>query len=215
MPRLSIVEDQPRIRQEVVRAVNRLPGWEVVGVHETGESALDCIAAERPDIVILDIGLPGVSGLDCLVRLKHDHPKIIFTMFTIYDDDDNLFMALSLGASGYVVKDEGFTGIIRALRELEHDRAYMSPAIATKVVRSFWRENVDLGDFKKLTNRQLQVVRLVSKGRSYTEIGDEIGISEGGVRQHLHRIYAVMHVNSRHRLAVMYQELIRKLGPPK
>lgn len=215
MPRLVIVEDKPKIREEVVRAINRLPGWEVTGAHGTGESALDCIAAERPDVVILDIGLPGVSGLDCLVRLKYDHPKVIFAMFTIHDDDDNLFMALSLGASGYVLKEEGLSGIIRALRELEHNRAYMSPAIATKVVRSFWRESVDLGDFKNLTNRQLQIVRLVSRGQSYSEIGAELGISEGGVRQHLHRIYGIMHVNSRHRLASMYQELIRKLGPPR
>ncbi len=215
MPRLVIVEDQTRIREEVVRAVDRLPGWEVVGAHPSGESIMKCIAAERPDVVILDIGLPGMSGLDCLVRLKHDHPKIIISMFTIYDDDENLFLALRLGASGYVVKDEGLSGIIKALRELEQGRAYMSPTIATKVLRSFWRENADLGDFSQLTDRQLQIVRLVSKGRTSPEIGKEIGITEGGVRQHLHRIYSLMHVNSRHRLAAMYQELIRKLGPPK
>lgn len=215
MPRLVIVEDTDRIREEVVRAVNRLPGWEVVGAHSSGESAIECIAAERPDVVILDIGLPGMNGLDCLIRLKHDHPKIIFSMFTILDEDDKLFSALRLGASGYVVKDEGLTGIIRALRELEHSRAYMSPSIATKVVRSFWQESEDRGAFEELTDRQMQVVRLVSEGRSYTEIGEEIGISEGGVRQHLHRIYAQMHVNSRHRLAAMYQESIRKWPPKK
>lgn len=175
---------------------------------------MDCIAAERPDIVILDIGLPGVSGLDCLVRLKFENPGVVFAMFTIYDDDDKLFLALRLGASGYVIKDEGLSGIIRALRELENGRAYMSPSIATKVVQSFWRENVDLGKFQELTNRQLQIVRLVSEGRSYREIGDEISISEGSVRQHLHRIYGVLHINNRHRLAAMYQELMRKMGPP-
>ena len=215
MTRLVIVEDEDKVREEVSRAVNRLPGWEVVGAHGSGEDAMDCIAAERPDIVILDIGLPGVSGLDCLVSLKYEHPEVIFAMFTIYDDDDNLFLALSLGASGYVLKDEGLSGVIRALRELKQDRSYMSPVIATKVVRSFWRENVDLGKFKELTNRQLQIVRLVSRGRSYKEIGEEIGISEGGVRQHLHRIYGVLHINGRHKLAAMYQELIRKLKPPQ
>lgn len=211
MPRIVIVEDHQDVRQEVVRAVNRLPGWEVVGAHETGESAMDCIAAERPDIVVLDIGLPGISGLDCLVRLKFENPGVIFTMFTIFDDDDNLFLALRLGASGYVIKDEGLSGIIRALRELEKGRAYMSPTIATKVVQSFWREATDLGGFQKLSNRQLQIVRLVSQGRSYKEIAEEIDISEGGVRQHLHRIYGVLHINNRHRLAAMYQELMRKL----
>ncbi len=215
MTRLVIVEDEIKIREEVCRAVNRLPEWQVVGAHGTGEDAMDCIAAERPDVVILDIGLPGVSGLDCLVRLKYEHPEVIFAMFTIYDDEDNLFLALSLGASGYVMKDEGLSGIIRALRELREDRAYMSPVIATKVVRSFWRENVNLGKFKELTNRQLQIVRLISQGRSCKEIGEEIGISEGGVRQHLHRVYGVLHVNSRHKLAAMYQELIRKLKPPQ
>ncbi|MEM9930577.1 MAG: response regulator transcription factor [Bacteroidota bacterium] len=215
MPRVVIVEDMANIRKEVVKNINRLPGWQVVGEHATGESALDCIAIERPDIVILDIGLPGVSGLDCLVRLKFELPKVIFAMFTIYDDDDNLFVALSLGASGYVLKDEGLSGILRALRELAQGRAYMSPAIATKVVQSFWKENVDLGGFQQLTNRQLQIVRMVSQGQSYKAIAEEIGISEGGVRQHLHRIYGIMHVNSRHKLAAMYQEVVRRLGPRK
>lgn len=214
MTRLVIVEDHLKIRDEVVRAIDRIPNWQVVGAHGSGEAAMECIAAERPNIVILDIGLPGVSGLDCLVRLKYEHPEVIFAMFTIHDDDDNLFLALNLGASGYVLKEEGLSGIIRALRELEQGRAYMSPSIATRVVQSFWRE-VDLGDFKALTNRQLQIVRLVSEGRSYKEIGQEIDISEGGVRQHLHRIYSIMHVNNRHRLATLYQELIRRMGPPK
>lgn len=214
MTRLVIVEDHLKIRDEVVRAIDRIPNWQVVGAHGSGEAAMECIAAERPNIVILDIGLPGVSGLDCLVRLKYEHPEVIFAMFTIHDDDDNLFLALNLGASGYVLKEEGLSGIIRAMRELEQGRAYMSPSIATRVVQSFWRE-VDLGDFKALTNRQLQIVRLVSEGRSYKEIGQEIDISEGGVRQHLHRIYSIMHVNNRHRLATLYQELIRRMGPPR
>lgn len=214
MTRLVIVEDHLKIRDEVVRAIDRIPNWQVVGAHGSGEAAMECIAAERPDIVILDIGLPGVSGLDCLVRLKYEHPEVVFAMFTIHDDDDNLFLALNLGASGYVLKEEGLSGIIRAMRELEQGRAYMSPSIATRVVQSFWRE-VDLGDFKALTNRQLQIVRLVSEGRSYKEIGQEIDISEGGVRQHLHRIYGIMHVNNRHRLATLYQELIRRMGPPR
>lgn len=210
MPRLVIVEDQNKIREEVCRTVSRLPGWEVVGTHGSGESVIECIAAERPDIVLLDIGLPGISGLDCLIRLKYEYPEISFAMFTIHDDDESLFLALNLCASGYVLKEEGLSGVIRALRELEHGRAYMSPAIATKVVQSFWNNGSDLGKFKELTNRQLQIVRLVSQGLSYKEIADEINISEGGVRQHLHRIYAVMHVNGRHRLAVLYQQLTRR-----
>lgn len=209
MPRLVIVEDHAKIREEVCRAVNRMPGWEVVGQHKTGESAVDCIPAERPDIVILDIGLPGISGIDCLIRLKFEYPEISFVMFTIFDDDENLFLALNLCASGYIIKEEGLSGVIRALRELEAGRAYMSPTIATKVLHSFWNRNGDLGDFNELTERQLQIVRLVSQGLSDKEIAAEIEISDGGVRQHLHRIYAAMHINSRHRLAAMYQQLVR------
>lgn len=208
--RLSIVEDADTVRKEVVRAVENLSGWEVVGAHATGESALACMAAERPDVIILDIGLPGVSGIDCLVRLKCEHPKTVFAMFTIYDDDENLFLALSLGASGYVIKEEGLSGVIRALRQLEQGQAYMSPSIATRVVQSFWRTDLDLGKFQQLSDRQMQIVRMVSQGKTYKEIGDDIGISEGGVRQHLHRIYSLLHVNNRHRLTVLYQELVRK-----
>jgi len=215
MPRLVIVEDEAPTRNEVARTIAQQKGWQVVGAHANGESAMACIAAERPDIVMLDIGLPGISGLDCLIRLKFEHPQVVFVMFTVYDDDDKLFMSLRLGASGYILKGEGLSEIVRALRYLEKGQSYMSPTIATKVVQSFWRENVDIGDFQKLSNRQLQLVRLVSEGLAYRDVGEEMGITEGGVRQHLNRIYRLFHINNRLKLAKMYQELMRKLGPPE
>lgn len=208
MTRISIIEDADVLADQLAKVIESHDDWTVSGRHTNFESAVSMIPAERVDVVILDIGLKGrLTGLDCLVRLKHDFPEMEFIVHTGLSEESLLFKALKLGASGYIEKDGDVSSVVRGIKNLLQGGAPMSMSIARRVLRSFWEIPGNRKGLETLTDRQAQITQLISQGLQNSEISDRLGISEGGVQGHLHRIYRKMHINNRTELALLYREL--------
>ena len=198
MLRVSVVEDQPDILRSLVRKIDRTEGMLVVSQFENGEEALEKIPHQKPDLVLMDIGLPMMDGIECMVKIKRLTPSIDFLMFTVFDNDKNVFDALKAGAVGYVLKSDRATGAIAAIEEYLRGGAPMSRDIARKVLRSFQdKGNTKDPEIKSLTPRQLQVLEQLAEGLLNKEIADSFGITEGAVKQHNFAIYKKLHVNNR------------------
>ncbi len=191
--RIAIVEDLSHIRDGLKFLVNQTPGLENVGTFDTAEEALAGLEAVAPDIVIMDISLGGMSGIECIRRIKAAGSPMQFMIFTVYEDSDQVFEALSSGASGYLLKNSPPEKIVEALRELFAGGAPMSTSIARKVVFSFQRPSAS----QVLSTRETQVLGLLGKGYLYKEIAANLGLSTGTVRQHIHNIYDKLHVQNR------------------
>ena len=190
---VSIVEDIADFREGMRFIVNQTPGFSCLSTYPNAEDALTGLMAAPPQLCIMDITLPGGTGIDCIRKLKAAGSSIQFVIFTIYENSDQVFEALAAGASGYLLKDTPPDKIITALRELYEGGAPMSASIARKVVASFQRQNAGEG----LSSREEEVLGLLAKGFLYKEIANELHISPGTVRQHIHRIYDKLHVQNR------------------
>jgi DNA-binding NarL/FixJ family response regulator len=191
--RIAIVEDLSHIRDGLKFLVNQTPGLANVGTFDTAEEALAGLEALAPDIVIMDISLGGMSGIECIRRIKAGGSPMQFMIFTVYEDSDQVFEALSSGASGYLLKNSPPEKIVEALRELHAGGAPMSTSIARKVVFSFQRPSAS----QVLSARETEVLGLLGKGYLYKEIAADLGLSTGTVRQHIHNIYEKLHVQNR------------------
>ncbi|HQU60888.1 MAG TPA: response regulator transcription factor, partial [Saprospiraceae bacterium] len=153
---------------------------------------------QRPDLVLMDIGLPKMNGVECMIRVKLQAPEVDFLMFTVFDNDEYVFEALKAGAVGYVLKSERATGALRAIEEYAQGGAPMSRDIARKVLSSFHTHNKKAGEgFENLTPQQLLILEQLSQGLLNKEIADRLGISEGTVKQHNYAIYKKLQVNNR------------------
>lgn len=191
--RVSIVEDIADIREGMRFIVNQTPGFQCLSTYSNAEDALIGLTAEPPDICVMDIALPGSTGIECIRQLKASGSPIQFVVFTIYENSDQVFEALSAGASGYLLKDTPPDRIILALRDLYNGGSPMTASIARKVVSSFQRPSAtDI-----LTVREKEILSLLSKGLLYKEISQQLNISTGTVRQHIHHIYEKLHVQNR------------------
>lgn len=197
--RISMVEDLPEIRESVKNRILQTEGLEWVSEYHTAEDAIPGLINDQPDIVIMDIGLPIISGIECMLRVKLKRPEIRFLMFTVFVQDEKVFDALKVGADGYILKHGGAEGIIKAIRELEKGGAPMSPEIARKVLKSFHRVGSGNPQLEKLSAREVEILNCLSKGWLYKEIADRLQppITEGTVKQHIHRIYKKLEVNNR------------------
>jgi DNA-binding NarL/FixJ family response regulator len=198
--RVSIVEDIAEIREGMRFIVNQTPDLTCMSVYSNAEDAFRGLTREPADIVIMDIALPGATGLDCIRRLKAAGSPMQFVVFTIYADSDQVFEALAAGASGYLLKDTAPDRIITALRELYEGGSPMSATIARKVVSSFQRPGRSANgsdDRANLSARETEVLALLAKGLLYKEIAAQLQISTGTVRQHIHHIYDKLHVQNR------------------
>jgi DNA-binding NarL/FixJ family response regulator len=190
---VSIVEDIAEIRDGLRFLVSRTPGFTCVSAYENAEDALANLPADKPDIVIMDIGLPGKTGIDCIRMLKSQGHAMQFIIFTVFEDGDQLFDALTAGANGYLLKDTPPDKIISALRELHDGGSPMSLSIARKVINSLRASD----EQSILSSREMEVLTLLSKGFLYKEIAAKLFISVGTVRQHIHNIYEKLHVQNR------------------
>lgn len=195
--RVAIVEDNRDLREALSLMLQFTENFEVCGSHENAESALEAIPEEQPDAVLMDINLPGYSGIECVSLLKRRHPEILFVMCTSYEDDDKIFKSLESGASGYILKTDGPTKIIDALNDLFDGGSPMSSNIARKVVASFSRFEQQNPDIQSLTPREVQTLGLLAKGKLNKEVADALEISPGTVRKHIQNIYGKLHVNTR------------------
>jgi DNA-binding NarL/FixJ family response regulator len=197
MIKICIVEDLPDIRNVLTERVNAEPGMACAGSYGDAESALGGLLYERPDAVIMDIGLPKMSGIECMVKVKSRYPDMRFLMFTVFENDDKVFDALKAGADGYILKREPSAKIIAALREILDGGAPMSRSIAQKVMHSFRTPPVEQPHHETLTARQAELLDLLAAGLPYKLIADRLSITEGTVKQHIHQIYQKLQVNNR------------------
>ncbi len=190
---ISIVEDVPEIREGLRFMVNQTPGLRCMSVYDNAADAITGLEQDHPDIVIVDIGLPDGTGIDCIRKLKTPGRKMQFMIFTIYEDSEHVFEALAAGASGYLLKNTAPDKIIASLIELQQGGSPMSLSIARKVVSSFREPEAR----NELSAREMEVLQLLAKGLFYKEIAEQLFISTGTVRQHIHNIYEKLHVQNR------------------
>lgn len=194
---VSIVEDIDDVRNSLQRLIESAPGFLCLSTYSNAEDALKNLPQINPDIVLMDVNLPGMSGIDCIKKVKTVAPQIQFLMFTIYEDSEQVFDALSAGASGYLLKKTPKEKILEALTELYEGGSPMSAHIARKVVGYFQRKKEIKDTEALLSPREKEVLELLSKGFLYKEIADRLNIATGTVRQHIHKIYEKLHVENR------------------
>ena len=199
--RVAIVEDDEYIRNSLSDLVKGAANLDLAGAYEDGNAALDGIPKSRPDVVMMDIQLPGVNGVECVRELKAALPDVNFLMLTAYEDSDNLFESLKAGASGYLLKRTSSTRLLQAIHELYDGGSPMTPQIARRVVHYFSatpkKSGATAAELDKLTPGQKKFLEELAQGYSYKEIADHLNISMDGVRSYVRRIYEKLHVHSR------------------
>ena len=193
---ISIVEDLQEVREGLETILKNSSDFLLLSSYNNGETALHNIGTDQPDIVIMDINLPGVSGIECVRRLRDECPATLFIMYTIFEDDEKVFEALQAGASGYLLKKTPREKIPEALKELHAGGSPMSTHIARKVIKTFQQAN-RLPKSSLLTNKENEVLELLSKGYLYKEIADRLHITLNTVKQHIHKVYEKLHVSNR------------------
>src|SRR5688500_15945378 len=181
--KICIVEDLKDVREGISSLLTFDERFEVLSAYPNAEIATEELPAWQPDIVIMDINLPGMSGIECIRKVKALCPHTQFMMFTIYEADDKVFEALSAGASGYLLKKTPLSKIVDALIELYEGGSPMSTQIARKVIRSLQKPNESAGEGKLLTNKEHEVLQLLAKGHLYKEISDKLNISVSTVKK--------------------------------
>ena len=194
---IAIVEDLDEVRDGLKSFISLNNEFIVIGAFKTGEEAFTHLPQLVPDIVIMDINLPGINGIECIRRVKDKTPHTQFMMFTVYENDEKVFEALKAGASGYLLKNTGLLQIVESLKELYEGGSPMSANIARKLVNLFRDPSKETTAIDVLSNRENEILQLLSKGLLYKEIADQLQITTGTVRQHIHKIYEKLHVQNR------------------
>ncbi|HXR84653.1 MAG TPA: response regulator transcription factor [Hanamia sp.] len=194
---ISIVEDMDDVREKVKSIIDESEEFICLSAYSNAETALEELPKLKPDIVLMDINLPGMNGIECIIKVKKKCSEIQFMMFTIYENNEQVYEALAAGASGYLLKKTSPDKILEALKELHEGGAPMSTQIARKVVSFFQKGNNITDENFNLSKREKEVLSMLSKGFLYKEISDQLFISTGTVRQHIHNIYEKLHVQNR------------------
>ena len=202
--RVVLVEDKPGVRDSWVKLINSLSGFTCVQTCVSGEDALRVIPSVNPDVVLMDIFLPRMSGIECTARLKLALPKIQILMLTAVEDDELVFMALEAGADGYLLKRTKPEDLRAAMVDVMAGGAPMTSEVARRVVESFRRASKQTKPDVHLTTREEEVLILLSKGYANKEIADQLSISPETVGSHLKHIYEKMHVRSRTEAVARY-----------
>jgi DNA-binding NarL/FixJ family response regulator len=178
-----------------------------VSAYGTAMAALEGLQADRPDVVLLDINMAEMDGIECVQRLKAIMPEVQVVMLTVYEDTDKIFRALTAGANGYLLKRLSPTKLLQAIREVHGGGSPMSSSIARKVVASFQKTNDAGGKQPHLSPREEAVLDCLAKGLTYKQIADQLGISIDTIRTHLRRVYEKLHVQSRTEAVAKYLRL--------
>jgi DNA-binding NarL/FixJ family response regulator len=197
MTTVAIVEDNPVMRNTFRQWINAAPGHRCVYACATAEEALAEIPRHRPDVVLMDINLPGESGIVCVARLKKALPKVQVIMLTVYRNQELIFQALQAGACGYLLKRSNPEELLKAIAEVRAGGAPMTSEIARMVVEAFQKKPAGLEPDQSLTHRESEVLALLSEGLSNKEIAERVNISYDTVRAHLRNIYEKLHVRGR------------------
>ncbi|HTR40328.1 MAG TPA: response regulator transcription factor [Pseudomonadales bacterium] len=193
---VSIVEDSEKLRGTLARVLNRAEGFRCVSQYPSAEDALKDLPNAKPDVVLMDINLPGINGVECVRQLKKIMPQVQVMMLTVYEDTENIYDALTAGASGYLLKRTSGPELLDAIREVNRGGSPMTAHIARKVVQSFQR-NAPAQPAENLSEREQQVLDLLSQGLMYKEIADKLQISYETVHTYIRRIYEKLQVRTR------------------
>jgi DNA-binding NarL/FixJ family response regulator len=194
---VSIVEDNEQLRATLARVIGRAEGFRCLSHYATAEAALQGLPKDRPEVVLMDINLPGMNGVDCVRHLKPLLPAIQVLMLTVYEDTDTIFNALAAGASGYLLKRTKSAELIEAIREVHRGGSPMTTHIARKVIQSFQKTGPSNQPTENLSEREQEVLDCLSHGFLYKEIADKLGISYETVHTYIRRIYEKLQVRTR------------------
>jgi RNA polymerase sigma factor (sigma-70 family) len=194
---VSIVEDSDKLRETFTRVLDRADGFRCVSQYANAEDALKDLPQAKPDVVLMDINLPGMNGVECVRQLKKIAPEIQVMMLTVYEDTENIFDALAAGASGYMLKRTAGKELLEAIQEVKRGGSPMTTHIARKVVQSFQRSAAAEAQTESLSEREQQVLDLLSQGLIYKEIAEKLGISYETVHTYIRRIYEKLQVRTR------------------
>jgi DNA-binding NarL/FixJ family response regulator len=194
---VSIVEDNEKLRSTLARVINRADGFRCVSDYGNAEDALKNLPQIRPDVVLMDINLPGMNGVECVRQLKQLLPQTQVMMLTVYEDTENIFNALTAGANGYMLKRTSSKELLEAIHEVHRGGSPMTMHIARKVVQSFQKTAATAQPTENLSEREQQVLDLLSQGLMYKEIADKLAISYETVHTYIRRIYEKLQVRTR------------------
>ncbi len=201
---VSLVEDHADTRESLAALIDGAPGFRCASVHASAEEALQNIPKQNPDVALVDINLPGMSGIECVAKLKNLLPQLPILMLTTYEESELIFNSLRAGARGYLLKKMAPMELIPAIEQVHAGGAPMSMPVASKVVEYFQQRQNASSEMEKLTQREQEILALLAQGFLYKEIGERTGISFSTVRSHLRNIYEKLHVQSRTEATVKY-----------
>jgi DNA-binding NarL/FixJ family response regulator len=194
---VSIVEDDAGVRASLARLIDGSPGFRCLSQHPSAESGLQDLPKANPEVVLMDINLPGLSGVECVRRLKPLLPQTQIIMLTVYQNTEHIFNALAAGATGYLLKQTPPTELLAAIRDVHGGGSPMSSHIARKIVQSFQKSVPPSRETENLSPREAEVLDLLAKGYLYKEIAEKTGLTYATVHTHIRHIYEKLHVRSR------------------
>lgn len=195
---VSIVEDSDQVRNTLARLINRAEGFSCLSQYPSAEAALEGLPQARPNVVLMDINLPGINGVECVRRLKQIAPEIQVIMLTVYEDTENIFNALAAGATGYLLKRTSTQELLAAIKDVLRGGSPMTTHIARKVVQSFQKAGAAPQPIENnLSPREQEVLDYLAKGFLYKEIAENLGISYETVHTYIRRIYEKLQVRTR------------------
>jgi DNA-binding NarL/FixJ family response regulator len=201
---VSIVEDNDKLRETLARLLDRSDGFRCLSQYPNAEEALKDLPQIRPNVVLMDINLPGMDGVECVRQLKAKMPDAQFVMLTVYEDNNRLFKSLMAGASGYLLKRTPPAKLLDAIREAHAGGSPMTPQIARRVVQHFRQVSQPQEQLPRLTPRETDVLNQLAQGFRYKEITDNLGISAGTLHSYIRNVYEKLHVHSRTEAVVKY-----------
>jgi DNA-binding NarL/FixJ family response regulator len=201
---VAIVEDDREVRENWVKVLNAHPKLKCLAASESGEDALRKFPECQPDVVLMDINLPGMSGIQCTALLKERLPKTQILMVTVYSNNNSVFEALQAGASGYILKNNSSEEVIRSIIEVVEGGAPMTGQIARRVIEAFRRRPPKGLKEAQLTTRETEILQLIAKGYANKEIASQLDVGVSTVRTHIEHIYEKLHVHCRTEAAAKY-----------
>jgi DNA-binding NarL/FixJ family response regulator len=202
--KVSIVDDDEGIRSSLAALIRREPAMRLLGDYANAEIALKEIPSNPPDVVLMDINMPGMKGVECVRQLKALVPQVQFLMLTVYEDSDSLFNSLKAGASGYLLKRTASKNLLDAIRDVHAGGSPMSPQLARRVVMFFNQAPQVESDVARLTAGEKEFLEQLAKGYAYKEIADRMNISIDTVRSYVRTVYEKLHVHSRTEAVVKF-----------
>ncbi len=194
--KILIVEDQRDLREGLQTLINFTPGFKCMGAFRTMEEALARVKNELPDVVLTDIGLPGMSGIDGIKKLKESHPELVILVLTVYDDNEKIFDALCAGACGYLLKQTEPSELLKSLREAVTGGAPMSPEVAARVIKIFREIRPPEKADYNLTPHETRLLKMLVEGYNYVTAAEKLGISYNTLKFHVRNIYDKLQVHS-------------------